>query len=69
MSKFHTNPETDLSPVTQMVFFLALGKYLLGPFELGPCEPTEYQKWKQKQEQEQNERIVKELRHGTPRKS
>jgi hypothetical protein len=67
MSKFNMKPEADLSPVTQMVFFLALGKYLLGPFEPGPRDFQEYQKWKQEQEQEQNERIVKELRHGTPR--
>jgi hypothetical protein len=32
MSKFNTKPEADLSSVTQMVFFLALGKYLFGPF-------------------------------------
>jgi hypothetical protein len=38
---FNTKPEADLSSATQMVFFLALGKYLLGPFEPGPCDPTE----------------------------
>jgi hypothetical protein len=37
--------EADLSPETQLVFFLALGKYLFGPFEptdnrkdTEPCE-------------------------------
>jgi hypothetical protein len=67
MSKFTTNPEADLSPTIQELFLFALGKYLFGPFEPGPREPAEYQKWKQEQEQEQNERIVKELCHGTPR--
>jgi hypothetical protein len=64
---FNTKPETDLSPTVQELFLFALGKYLLGPFEPGPRDPTDYRKWKQEQEQEQNERIVKELRHGTPR--
>jgi hypothetical protein len=67
MIEFNTKPEADLSATVQELFLFALGKYLFGPFELGPCEPTEYQKWKQEQEQEQNERIVKELRHGAPR--
>jgi hypothetical protein len=48
---FNTKPEADLSPFTQMVFLMALGKYLFGSFEPGPCDPTEYQKWKQEQEQ------------------
>jgi hypothetical protein len=48
-----TKPETDLSPTVQMLFVLALGKYLFGPFEPGPRDATEYQKWKQQQEQEQ----------------
>jgi hypothetical protein len=67
MSEFNTKPEADLSATVQELFLFALGKYLLGPFEPGPRDSTEYQKWKQEQEQEQNERIVKELRHGTPR--
>jgi hypothetical protein len=62
---FNTKPETDLSPPVQELFLFAPGKYLFGPFEPGPREPAEYQKWKQGQWQE--ERIVKELRHGTPR--
>jgi hypothetical protein len=40
--------EADLSPGTQLVFFLALGKYLFGPFtptdnreEVEPCEYLE----------------------------
>jgi hypothetical protein len=28
-----SDTEADLSPETQRVFFLALGKYLFGPFE------------------------------------
>jgi hypothetical protein len=67
MSEFNTKPEADLLPTIQELFLFALGKYLFGPFEPGPCDPTDYRKWKQEQEQEQNERIVKELRHGTPR--
>jgi hypothetical protein len=51
MSKFNTKPEADLSPTVQELFLFALGKYLFGPFEPGPREPTEYQKRKQKQEQ------------------
>jgi hypothetical protein len=53
MSEFNAKPEADLSPTTRMLFLFALGKYLFGSFEPGPREPTEHQKWKQKQEQEQ----------------
>jgi hypothetical protein len=48
---FNTKPEADLSPTVQMLFVWALGKYLFGPFEPGPRDPQEYQKWKQEQEQ------------------
>jgi hypothetical protein len=67
MSKFTTNPEADLSPTIQELFLFALGKYLFGPFEPGPRDPTDYRKWKQEQEQEQNEYIVKVFCHDTPR--
>jgi hypothetical protein len=53
--------------VEETALLFALGKYLLGPFEPGPRDPMEYQKWKQEQEQEQNECIVKGFCHGTPR--
>jgi hypothetical protein len=42
--------EADLPPTVQELFVLALGKYLFGPFEPGPRDPQEYQKWKQEQE-------------------